>query len=302
MMTFYLNDCICAPVNDLKQDDLIIAFCAFITAYVHYKGDNKEEYRMILKCDPKNLKVGDKTITELIHLIPRDYENEPLRKKAYSMFNNYPSNQYIKGHNAWKDEEWQSYVFLDQDADNLFVAHKENWCIASIPIRNEVKVNPLSIVGKQDNKSVEILNWFVDNSYEIKCVEFSRLDEREKALKTLPYYFSGKRIICSEEFVSQFMNPHCDVSENVINRLHEAYKAGLLFPANYDDNIVKKCEGKGNDMTYELRQKGSGLRAYFYCDEQRLILASLHTKAESSGSEQSDDISHASKIIADLLT
>lgn len=302
MMKFYLNDCICAPVSDLKQDDLINAFCAFITGYVHYKGDSTDGCRMILKCEPKYFVVGGKSITELIRLIPKDYEYEPLRKKAYSMFNNYPSNQYIKGSNVWKDEEWQDYFFIDQDANNLFIAHKEKWCVASIPIRKEVEVNPLSIVGKQDKKSVEILNWFINNSYEIKCVEFNHLDEREKALKTLPYYFSGKQIVYSEEFESQFMSPHCDVSDIVIKRLLEAYKAGLLFPANYDDNIVKKCDGKGNEMTYELRQKGSGMRAYFYCDDQKLILASLHTKSESSGSEQSNDINHASKIIADLLS
>ncbi len=302
MMTFYLNDCLTEPVEDLQEEVLVSIFCDFIESYAHYVKDGaRDNYQLILKCDPSQLKIGGKAIKELISLIPRVFERESLRKKAYSMFNNYPANHFIEGRKKWNEYEWQDYMFLNQDANNLFVAYKEDWCIASIPIREEVTISPLSIVGKNDKMSVEILNWYIKNTCEIKQIEYANLPEEERALKILPYYFKGKQVIYSDEFVSQFKDPHCNVRNVVVARLLEAYKAGLLFPSGYDDNIVKKCQGKGNELTYELRQKGTGMRAYFYSDEQRLVLASLHTKAESSGAEQGCDINHASKIIFDML-
>lgn len=302
MMTFYLNDCISESVTNFNENTLVKAFCSFLTAYSQYtRGEKREDYLLLLKCEPEKLKIGGKTIAELVALIPRDLEHESMRKKAYSMFNNYPSNQFIEDRNVWVEDEWQEYEFLGQNANNLFVAHKENWCIASVPIRIEVSTSPLTIIGKTNKKQIDILNWYTKNTYDIKQVEYSCLPDDEKYLKILPYIFGGKQVMCSDEFISQFMDPHCNVRGIVIDRLLEAHKAGLLFPAGYDDNIVKKCQGKGNEHTYELRQIGSGMRTYFYSDEQRLILVSLHTKAESSGVEQTGDINHASKIIRDML-
>lgn len=303
MMTFYLNDCISKSVADLNEDTLVEAFCSFLTAYSQYtRGEERGDYKLLLKCEPEKLMIGGKTIAELIALIPRDLEHESMRKKAYSMFNNYPSNQFMEDKKAWEDDEWQEYEFLEQNANNLFVAHKESWCVASVPIRAEVTTSPLTIIGKTNKKQVDILNWYTKNTYDIKQVEYSYLPDKEKSLKILPYRFEGKHVMCSDEFISQYMDSRCNVWDIVIDRLLDAHKAGLLFPAGYDGNIVKKCQGKGNELTYELRQIGSGMRAYFYCDEQRLILVSLHTKAESSGVEQTGDINHASKIISDLLT
>lgn len=304
MMTFYLNDCICEAIAERSEKELVDSFGSFIRAYAHYtRGENREDYRLILKCDPQIFKIGGKSIPELIRMIPRDVEHEPLRKKAYSMFNNYPVNQYIEYKKAWEDTEWQDYIFLKQDANNLFIAYKEEWCIASIPITAEVMTSPITITGKQDGKSVKINNWYAKNSYEIKQIEYSELEEAEYILKILPYCFGEKRVTFSNEFESQLKDPDCAVRNNVVSRLLDAYNSNLLFPAVGDDNIVKKCDGKENEGTYELRQKGSGMRVYFYCDEQRLILASLHTKAEyASKAEQTRDIRHASKIINEVLS
>lgn len=302
MMTFYLNDCISESVTNLNEDTLVKAFCSFLAAYSQYtRGEKREDYQLLLKCEPEKLIIGGKTIAELIALIPHDLEHESMRKKAYSMFNNYPSNLFIENRNAWGDDEWQEYEFLGQNANNLFVAHKEGWCIASVPIRIEVSTSPLAVIGKTNKKKIDVLNWYTKNTHDIKQVEYSYLPDNEKALKILPYIFDGKQVIYSDEFISQFMDSHCNVRDAVLTRLLDAHNAGLLFPAGYDGNIVKKCQGKGNELTYELRQIGSGMRTYFYCDEQRLILVSLHTKAESSGVEQTGDINHASKIIRDML-
>lgn len=304
MMTFYLNDCICEAITGCSEEKLIESFSSFILSYVHYtRSDNRENYRLILKCDPQIFKVGGKSVSELVRMIPRDIEHESMRKKAYSMFNNYPVNQYIECKRTWEDSEWQDYVFLKQDANNLFIAYKEGWCIASIPIIAEVMVSPITVIGKQDSKNVNINNWYAKNSYEIKQIEYAGLEETEQIIKILPYYFEEKQVTFSNEFESQFKDPNCAVRSNVVNRLLDAYKSDLLFPAKADDNIVKKCDGEENEGTYELRQKGSGMRVYFYCDDQRLILASLHTKAEyASKADQTRDICHASKIIGEILS
>lgn len=304
MMTFYLNDCICEAIAERSEKELVDSFGSFIRAYAHYtRGENRKDYRLILKCEPQIFKIGGKSISELVRMIPRDVEHEPLRKKAYSMFNNYPVNQYIEYKKAWEDAEWQDYVFLKQDANNLFIAYKEDWCIASIPITAEVMTSPITITGKQDGKSVKINNWYAKNSYEIKQIEYSEAEEADHILKTLPYCFGEKQVTYSDEFESQLKDPNCAIRNNVVSRLSDAYNSNLLFPAKVDDNIVKRCDGDENEGTYELRQIGSGMRVYFYCDEQRLILASLHTKAEySSREDQTRDICHASKIINEILS
>lgn len=72
----------------------------------------------------------------------------------------------------------------------------------------------------------------------------------------------------------------------------------LLFPSRGDDNLVKFCEGKGNETTYELRSKAmGGMRVYFFSNNDTIIIASLHTKAQSVGTEQTSDIKNASAII-----
>lgn len=83
-----------------------------------------------------------------------------------------------------------------------------------------------------------------------------------------------------------------------MSKFRDAYAADLLFPNKGDGNLVKHCEGNGNEKAYELRSHAmGGIRVYFYSNKDTIIVATLHTKAKSVGVEQSSDINNASAII-----
>lgn len=86
--------------------------------------------------------------------------------------------------------------------------------------------------------------------------------------------------------------------QNILRSLIEtADKREMLFPTKADGVLIKRCSGKGNEDTYELRDVPSGIRIYFQLnmEDEVLQIGGIATKADGDGPEQSADINRASE-------
>ncbi len=197
-----------------------------------------------------------------------------------------------------QDDDCMVYRFLGNDAESLFWTHKMGWIAISVPVCEAVRQNILSLEPKDAEKDVN--NWYGNNSEYVKGLEKDNDNAAKKRLEKLKCFFAdkGKDVYMSDSFMKNFEKSPVGMQELVQGKFTDAYNANLLFPSKGDDNLVKYCEGKGNETTYELRSKAlGGMRVYFYSDDNTLIVASLHTKSQSAGNEQSADINNSSAII-----
>lgn len=161
---------------------------------------------------------------------------------------------------------------------------------------DEVKRDQLQLESEKSDKTVS--NWQGGNLSFIKGLEMKNENACEQRLMKLECLFVDKSVKLSESFKKDFRKAPSGLQELVLSKFSDVYKADLLFPSRGDDKLVKYCEGSGNEETYELRSKSmGGMRVYFYSNKDTLLVAALHTKAQSVGVEQSSDINNASSII-----
>lgn len=294
MITFCFNDCLGNVDYDREQINSLL--CSLLTA--HGRLGASANYPIILPSAPDKIIVARTSLKQIVEAIPSDKDHISIRRLAYSFFNNFPLTSFFTTDSELQDEDCIDYRFLGNDAESLFWTHKMGWVVISIPVCEDVRQDILSLEPKSADKNVS--NWYGNNSEYIKGLEEKNNNDTQKRLEKLKCFFAdkGKTVYLSDSFMRQFEKSPVSMQELVQGKFADAYNADLLFPSKGDDNLVKYCEGKGNETTYELRSKAlGGIRVYFYSDTNTLIVASLHTKSQSVGTEQSSDINNSSAII-----
>lgn len=289
MMTFCFNNCLGCVECKKNHSSVLIALLI-----AHGRLGVSTQYPILLPSEPGTIIVGGISLKQMVESIPRNEKD--IKRLAFSILNNYPLTSFFTSEPELTDDECTSYRLLGQDAEELFWAHKMGWSIISMPVCNEVKQDQLQLEAEKSNKIVN--NWHGDNLSFIKELETKDEKACEQRLIKLEYLFADKSVILSESFKKNFRKAPSGLQDLIERKFQDAYAANLLFPSRGDDNLVKYCEGSGNEETYELRSKAmGGMRVYFYSNKDTMIVAALHTKAKSVGVEQSSDINNASETI-----
>lgn len=285
----------------------------------HFNGDLHKEFdslmlKFILLSKDKNLPINKyiptnnspscilicgKTLKELIDnfKINEKEKYKDHRKKLYSFFSKYPIDLDVKVEEIFTEEELNSSIKFDgRDASDLFIAYKLQYCFMSLPLNKNLKVDSLKIfVNDTELKNV---NWHGANTknFITHVIGTNKIDDSNLIL--LKYLFGDNICLMCDSFVSDFKRCHPDLQEFIMLLLKKAFENNLLFPARGDDNIVKKCEA---DNVYELRNHAyGGIRVYFRCVDNKILLGRIGTKSSYTGDAQSNDITRAGKEMDDL--
>lgn len=294
MNRFYFNECLPNAYDGSVQD----IFNTTIRAYNRIVKDptlNIEEGIITHKIPSEILVCG----VYLKNIIDSCNDKE-LRKVAYHYFNKYPIDTFYDLEDIFDTENIDlEYCYDEKDATNLIIAHKMGWVILSLPLCASLMTDMLQINSDENHTFID--NWYGTNTqYIVKCIAERRKFRQAKVLE-LRYCFGDKNCLLSDSFVNDYIYSPTDLQEFIIEKFMDALSANLLFPARYDNNLVKVCKGLGNEGTYELRSNAfGGLRVYFSCDEGCLYIGGMGTKSSSIGKEQSADISRASNEIFKL--
>ena len=289
MITFCFNHCLGEIGHTGDKTNILIELLN-----AHTRFGKPKQYPIILPDSPEKIMIAGVSLKDLVNSIP--IENINIRRLALSILVNYPLTSFFISEPDIEEDEWCNYQLFGQDAEALFWSYKMGWMVISMPICEHVKKDYLQLDSENKNKT--IANWYGENISFIKGIEEIDKGECERRLTELEFLINGKTIILSESFKKEYRKAPVGLQDLVLKKVKDAYSANLLFPSRADDNLVKYCEGTGNENTYELRSKAlGGMRVYFYSDENKMIVASLHTKAKSVGKEQSADINNASAVI-----
>lgn len=287
MMTFCFNHCLGGCKCCIEP---YLAFGELLKA--HVKLGLATDYPVLLPCEPAKIMIGGVSLKKLVESLPEG----DLRHLAYSFLSKYPLTTFFTSEPEVADDEWGNYCWMEKDAEDLFWAYKLGWTAVSVPVCDEVKKDWLILCS--DKLEVPVNNWYGGNLQFIRSLETEESSASEKRLVELECLFEGKTVRLSEPFKKVFRKSPAGLQKLVLAKFRDAYGASLLFPSRGDDCLVKYCEGKGNENTYELRSRAmGGMRVYFCSDEGSMIVASLHTKSKSVGVEQTSDINNASAII-----
>lgn len=291
MMTFCFNHCL----NEVEcEENINLILRTLLVA--HSRLGVSTQYPIILPSEPNTVIIAGVSLKQIVETIPADKENINIRRLAFSILNNYPLTSFFTSDPELSNDECGNYQLLEQDVEALFWAHKMGWTVISMPVCDEVKQNQLQLKSELLDKIIN--NWYGDNLSFIKELEAKDEKKCQQQLSKLEFLFTGKTAHISDEFIKNFKKSPPGLQKLVLSKFEDANIARLLFPSRGDDNLVKFCEGKGNETTYELRSKAmGGMRVYFFSNNDTIIIASLHTKAQSVGTEQTSDIKNASAII-----
>lgn len=232
-------------------------------------------------------------------------KSKDVKTQAYYMF----THNLIRDYDSLLDESDYDelleacYEFDGEDAMNLAIAHKMEWLILSLPLSEALKQNTL-VLESTSVDSIEVVNYYAqdDTSFIDKWVT-DKLSYGLEGLDRIKALFGIERVIITDVFEKQWESTTKLNQSLIYSRLKFAFDNSMLFPVKSDDVTIQKLEVKGSINVYELRQKGQGLRVYFgYTnDETQLVLAGLHTKAESEGEEQTSDINSALRLLSKTI-
>lgn len=220
-----------------------------------------------------------------------------LKRYALSLFTKYPIGTFYELEDIFDEETLAlTYMFDDKDATDLAIASLMSWPLYSLPLSDSLKQDLLTI-EVSDSNDMTIANFFGENHISIIkwIIEREKLCDSEVTL--LKGLFVPYNCILSERFIEVFNAFPKNLRKAVVDNFTKAVDRNMLFPIRSDDGLIKKCQGVVD--TYELRSY-QGPRVYFSVHDDTIIIASLHTKAESEGVEQTADIKRAYKILVRL--
>lgn len=294
MTTFYFNEFL----PERSECDILQVFEQAIRQIVLLigKAELKLTRPIITGTLPNSIMICGKSLATLIEACP----NRDIRTEAQFIFT---QNLIVSHENALPldivDKILEaSYTFMGKEALNLAIAYHMKWPLLSLPLADSLKQNEL-IVESITEEKLSIPNYYAqqDTSYIEKWL-IGKENEGVEGLDLLKSLFVEKDVVLTNTFKKNWEAAPEVLRKLAINRFKLAIDNKMIFPVRYDDDLIKKCEVKSNECVYELRQKGSGLRVYFgYSADGQIILASLHTKAESIGREQTTDINSAAREI-----
>lgn len=308
-MNFYFNHLTGLPANNPQDvfNSLMLDF-----QRLRKRKDLDLGEGIISEKDPREIFTGHMTLALLI----RSSTDKDLRRWIYSQFTRHPANNVCNPESlqAFADGNY-SYVIRhtdgsETDARSLVLPYGSNCCLLTMPVsdywkRNSVTIhssNPEcnimempSFYGNDDSNFSYIIRESIARHYQDS--ELSKVDAKIDWFKNC---IGKSEIRVHPEAIERFKELATDEQQNTINLVQKAFRNNQLFPIVADNTLIKSCEGKGNEMTYELRDVGKGIRIYFQCREDKLIIGGLHTKAEGEGKEQSAHINRATRCCQDL--
>ena len=294
MTTFYFNEIL----PEKSEIDVQWAFEQTVRQIALLSGKTELELTrpIITGTSLNNILICGKSLTALIDACP----NRDLRTEAQFIF----TQNFIALHeNALPIDTVNSlleasYTLHKKGAMNLAIAYHMKWPLVSLPLADYLKQNELTIESDVAGE-LSIPNYYAqqDTSY-IERWLLDKANEGAEGLDLLKSLFDEKGVVITNTFYKNWNDAPEILRKLAINRFKLAIDNKMIFPVKSDDDLIKKCEVKGNESVYELRQQGSGLRIYFgYTTNGHIILASLHTKAKSIGREQTIDINSAARDI-----
>lgn len=296
MNYFYFNECLPSQYGGCIQS----VFEDTFTKFIHF-GKQSElniEKGVVTHIDPSNITIcGQISLKQLIIGCKKE-----IRGLASRYFTKYPIDQLYTLDEIFTEEEMDiKYLSINKDATNLIIAKKLNWFLLSLPVSSCLKIDMIIVSTTKGSEYID--NWHGDNNkYIVECI-IDRDQIKEANLIKLNNLFDTRTCIVSDDFKKGFCSLPEDSQKAVLKKFIDAKNANLLFPANHDDDLVKRCKGKDNEETYELRSKSmSGARVYFSCSKDIIYIGGIGTKATAVGAEQSADISRASNEIRKLRT
>jgi len=294
MTTFYFNEIL----PEQSESDVQLAFEQTIRQIALLSGKTELELTrpIITGTSPNSILICGKSLTALIDACP----NRDLRTEAQFIFtqNLITSHENALPTDTVNDLIEASYSFQGKGAINLAIAYHMKWPLVSLPLANYLEQNELTVESDVAEK-LSIPNYYAqqDTSY-IERWLLDKANEGAEGLDLLKSLFVEKGAIMTNTFNKNWNDAPERLRKLTINRFKLAIDNKMIFPIKADDDLIKKCEVKGNESVYELRQRGSGLRIYFgYTTNGQIILVSLHTKSESLGREQTMDINSAAREI-----
>lgn len=292
MSKFYFNECLPKTYHGTLQE----LFEEIIVKYVKLTKDNGNiSEGIITHTLPGQLTVCDTDLGKLI----RGCVDRDVRKMAFALFTKYPIDIFYPIE-IFNDDELIDYRFEECDAINLIVAHKMAWFLFTLPLTDQLMGNELIV--ESERGEIHVSNWYGENDNYIIRILSEFLPVSERNINELIASFNGKKCVVSDGFISAYKFAKEPLQVHVIKKFKDALNAQLLFPAKHDDLIIKKCKGNGNENTYELRSRAfGGMRVYFYCDTDKIVIGGLYTKSSSEGVEQTADINRSTMIINKIL-
>lgn len=304
-MRFYFNHTTSTSSNVQESFEALMSNYSQLT-----KRDNLSIERGIFsEKDPSDIKLRDnKTLRDLIYNI----RNRELKGWVISQFKNFPMDVFYEFEDVYKDYEEIAYSYYVEDtngdkieATHLLIPCRLGWCVLSIPVSDAWKSSKVELkcYETQDKQYVLSFNGENDENYNIISEwiilnHYNDLDKKnvETKVALLKNSIGKNNVLISSDFEEQFQELPSDIQSAAIKIINQAHILNKLFPIKSDNTLIKKCNGKENKNTYELRDIGKGLRIYFQCCNNYLLLGGIHTKSEGEGIEQSEDINRASVV------
>lgn len=294
MTTFFLNDIL--PQNSDRNIQAAFEQTVRMATLLAQKPELNLTRPIITAVQPGKITVCGIALSRLIE----SCANRDVRTAAQFLF----TQNLIASHEHALSEEEQdkllqnSYTFQNKNATNLVIAHWMSWPLLSIPLAEYLEHTTLKVTLANED-AINIANYYAQN--DTAFIEQWLLEKANKDAEGLEAFkglFVGHGIIVTSSFEKNWNNAPSELQKIATERFTTALRRNILFPIKKDDDLIKKCEVKGDESVYEIRQLGSGLRVYFgYHDNGSIVMAGLHTKAESVGKEQTADINKAAREI-----
>ena len=296
MATFYLNELLPerSEVDVCTVFESIVNNTAKLIAKLHMTNP-------IITCSTANkLSIAGSTLSNII----LKCKNRNTRQVAHYMF----SHNIIREHESSLTADDVNlllnadYKYDGYDALNLAIAHKMEWPILSIPLNESLQREYLTLISEKE-PDIEAINYFGQN--DTTYIEQWVLNKKSENLNSLTRFkalFGEERILMTSDFETNWGKATLLLQDLAYKRFKYAVEKNMIFPIRADDALIKKVDINERAI-YELRQKGQGLRIYFgYSkDGSKIIMGGFHTKAESVGEEQSQDIRRADGQINKVL-
>lgn len=297
MITFYFNSNL--PGN--YTGNLYEVFDNLMLKFIRLLNDKRLPIKGYIATnrEPSAILTCGKTLKSLIDnfKITEKDKYKDHRKKLYSLFSRYPIDLDVSAEEVFTEEEANSSIkFHGRDAVDLFIASRLKYYFMSLPLDETLRVDSLEVLVNET--ALKNVNWYGMNTKNL--IQNINKDETiaDVNLSILKYLFDDNECIMSDSFMDKFKQSPPDLQEFIISLFVKALKSGLLFPARGNDNIVKKCEA---DNVYELRNHAhGGIRVYFRCVDNKIIIGNMGTKSSYKGDTQSNDITHARKLLDKL--
>lgn len=294
MTTFFLNDIL--PQSTDRDVQSSFEKIVRKATLLSQRPELQLSRPIVTAVQPSSIKICGIALPKLI----ASCSNRDIRTAAQFLFT---QNLIASHESALMEDEIDSivineYTLNNADATNLLIAHRMSWPLLSLPLADYLEHDELEVTPA-DGENVCVANYYAqDDTAYIEHWLLAKAHESSEGIERFKALFVTHGIVLTTAFVKDWDDASLELQQIALERFATALQHGMLFPIRKDDDLIKKCEVKGTDAVYELRQLGSGLRVYFgYADDNTIVMAGLHTKSESVGKEQTADINKAAREI-----